>query len=898
VESISKYLILYIAVYFHKCESLQSHNQKTKFFFNIHILIYKVLCKLCSINIMSFVFPQAEITDSIGGRGLSSRKPVRVATTFTGTLATAFADGQTIDSVVVATGDRILIKNQAAQTQNGVYTVQASGAPLRANDFGDGDAVASSFVYVQEGTVNGSTGWLCINLNGADIIGVDNINFKLISGDVSTSGVSTDNAIVRWDGLAGTKIQNSAIIIDDSNNITGLQYMQFNDIGAPANPAAGQGRLYKKTGDDGIWWKPDATGPEVDLTIGGSSGGNIIVQDEGASVAGTPHTTLNFIGSRITAANAGGGVANVTVAMPVTTKGDLFTYSTGDDRLPVGANNYLLTADSAQATGLRWTQAITPAQLPFNVVTDTIAADTDNYNPAGLSAAVQLRLTPSGATRSITGLVISGSTGAPNISELKITNVGTQFNIVLRSESASSTAANRFVFDGQDVVLLPGQNCTVWYDWIRARWSGVARSQDGRLGGQNATTGIISPAAISTIQDDYSPTGLENASVLRLTATAVTSITGITGGYAGRRLVMINIGTLPITLVNQSISSLSANRFFTGTSDTTIVGNNSASLIYDGISGFWRVYAGTGGAITGAGGLIQSKWVEVVIDRVTTSTAWTVYSSSINAAAVLPTGTITVLTTGTTAVTPTLPGSPASLAATITNPQTLIIQSTTNDAQIVTYTGSTGTTFTGCTGGSGAIAVGNYVWNGPVQTSVDAGSNGAILPQGTINVVSTTGFPASGIMLVTTTNGTQRVTYTGVTATTFTGCNGGTGTMSTGGAIYNISTVSPHDVLTMPITTSGGAMIIIATANASTDSNRTGYFHVLVDGFFRRGASTQGNGGAPAGSAVVSLKLSNVPAGDHVVTMRWVIEGGTFAIRPVTRSQDNNASLLVQEVSN
>ena len=37
-------------------------------------------------------------------------------------------------------------------------------------------------------------------------------------------------------------------------------------MAAPANGADGTGRLYKKTGDDGIFWKPDSAGPEVDLT--------------------------------------------------------------------------------------------------------------------------------------------------------------------------------------------------------------------------------------------------------------------------------------------------------------------------------------------------------------------------------------------------------------------------------------------------------------------------------------------------------------------------------------------------------------------------------------------------------------------------------------------------------
>ena len=39
---------------------------------------------------------------------------------------------------------------------------------------------------------------------------------------------------------------------------------------------------------------------------------------------------------------------------PLTTKGDLYTYSTTNARLPIGTNNQVLTADSAQALGLKW----------------------------------------------------------------------------------------------------------------------------------------------------------------------------------------------------------------------------------------------------------------------------------------------------------------------------------------------------------------------------------------------------------------------------------------------------------------------------------------------------------------------------------------------------------------
>jgi hypothetical protein len=46
---------------------------------------------------------------------------------------------------------------------------------------------------------------------------------------------------------------------------------------------------------------------------------------------------------------AGGGGSS-----PLTTKGDLYTYSTMNDRLPVGSNGLVLMANSGYATGLTW----------------------------------------------------------------------------------------------------------------------------------------------------------------------------------------------------------------------------------------------------------------------------------------------------------------------------------------------------------------------------------------------------------------------------------------------------------------------------------------------------------------------------------------------------------------
>lgn len=86
--------------------------------------------------------------------GLKWKTEVRAATTANGALATAFENGDTLDGVVLATGDRILIKDQTTQTENGIYTVNSSGTPTRATDADSSAELDSATVFVRAGTVN------------------------------------------------------------------------------------------------------------------------------------------------------------------------------------------------------------------------------------------------------------------------------------------------------------------------------------------------------------------------------------------------------------------------------------------------------------------------------------------------------------------------------------------------------------------------------------------------------------------------------------------------------------------------------------------------------------------------------------------------------------------------
>lgn len=77
---------------------------------------------------------------------------------------------------------------------------------------------------------------------------------------------------------------------------------------------------------------------------------------------------------------------------------------------------------------------------------------------------------------------------------------------------------------------------------------------------------------------------------------------------------------------------------------------------------------------------------------------------------------------------------------------------------------------------------------GNAMTVVSENSTSTALPQATINVVDTTGFPAGPSTInVQTTSGMQAVTYTAKTATSFTGCAGGVGTMMRNYAVIYVN---------------------------------------------------------------------------------------------------------------
>lgn len=87
-------------------------------------------------------------------------------------------------------------------------------------------------------------------------------------------------------------------------------------------------------------------------------------------------------------------------ASPLTTKGDLYTYSTTDARLAVGTNGYVLTADSAEATGLKWAAAAGGGKV-LQVVQGTTTTATTVASTTYTDSTLTANITPSATTSKV-----------------------------------------------------------------------------------------------------------------------------------------------------------------------------------------------------------------------------------------------------------------------------------------------------------------------------------------------------------------------------------------------------------------------------------------------------------------------------------------------------------------
>ena len=75
---------------------------------------------------------------------------------------------QTIDGYTTLVGDRVLVKNQTNQAENGIY-VAASGTWARSSDANTWNSLISAFTFIQNGSTQANSGWVCTISTGGTL---------------------------------------------------------------------------------------------------------------------------------------------------------------------------------------------------------------------------------------------------------------------------------------------------------------------------------------------------------------------------------------------------------------------------------------------------------------------------------------------------------------------------------------------------------------------------------------------------------------------------------------------------------------------------------------------------------------------------------------------------------
>lgn len=182
--------------------------------------------------------------ESLVTTGIKWKTNVRVAATSNVNTSNAIEDGDTLNGVTLATGDRVLLPFQSTASQIGVYVVPASGAASRATDLDTGPELLGAGVFVQEGTTYAGTRWVCSNTTAPNV-GSDAIGFVLFDDPttVAAQGLALAQDAVRRQNIALKRT---------APTIWGLGDSRFNS--ANADHSASNGLQMTKTGYSPFYW--------------------------------------------------------------------------------------------------------------------------------------------------------------------------------------------------------------------------------------------------------------------------------------------------------------------------------------------------------------------------------------------------------------------------------------------------------------------------------------------------------------------------------------------------------------------------------------------------------------------------------------------------------------------
>ena len=382
--------------------------------------------------------------------GLSWKAPVTAATTVAGGNIT-LSGAQTIDTVSVVAGDTVLVKNQTAASQNGIYTV-ASGAWARSVGADTWNEYIGAIIFVVEGSQAGSA-WYCTAQPGGTLgtTAINWSNFSVASSYTAGTGLT----------LAGTQfsITNTAVTPSSYGSATQVGTFTVNQQGqlTLAGNTTVTPAITSVTGlGTGIaTWLATPSSANLAAAVSDETGSGALVFATSPTlvtpILGTPqsgnfstgtftwptfnqNTTGTAAGLSTTLAITSGGTGQTSASAafnalsPITTAGDLIlgNGTNSATRLGIGSNGYVLTSNGTTAS---W------AAIPASGVT-SFSAGTTGFTPStGTTGAITLAGTLN---------VANGGTGLTTL---------TANYIPYGNGTSAFSSSSTFTYDGTSLTL-------------------------------------------------------------------------------------------------------------------------------------------------------------------------------------------------------------------------------------------------------------------------------------------------------------------------------------------------------------------------------------------------------------------------------------------------------------
>jgi hypothetical protein len=160
------------------------------------------------------------------------------------------------DGVTLSNGDRILLKNQTAPAENGIYVFNGSGVALtRATDMDAWAEVPGLVIVVQEGTANADTLWLS-TANQGGTLGTTGITFTNIP--LSAGGYSNSNFVDK-ETPSGTVNGSNTTFTLANTPTAGSEHVYLNGL----LQESGSGNDYTISGSTITYLTAPATGDKI-----------------------------------------------------------------------------------------------------------------------------------------------------------------------------------------------------------------------------------------------------------------------------------------------------------------------------------------------------------------------------------------------------------------------------------------------------------------------------------------------------------------------------------------------------------------------------------------------------------------------------------------------------------